>query len=36
MGFEPAKTVQEAICRAEELVGKDCSLSYMRYEFPGL
>jgi len=35
MGFTPAKTVQEAISKAEELVGKDCSISYMRYEFPG-
>ena len=35
MGFESTKTVQDAICKAEELVGKDCSISYMRYEFPG-
>ncbi len=36
MGFEPTKTVQEAISRAEELHGKDCSISYMRYQFPGV
>ncbi|MEM0203219.1 MAG: lactate racemase domain-containing protein [Archaeoglobaceae archaeon] len=36
MGFEPTKSVEEAINKAEELVGKDCSITYMRYEFPGV
>lgn len=36
MGFEPARTVQEAIEKAEEVVGKDCSISYMKYKFPGV
>lgn len=36
MGFTPARTPQEAIEKAEDIVGKDCSISYMDYKFPGV